>query len=67
MTVDICQGVKTCIDLAQVSNADRGTDTLPMLDINATERLLRLAWMSSRILAEMAEGRIDGLSNSDPE
>ncbi|QRX84381.1 hypothetical protein [Glaciimonas sp. PAMC28666] len=62
MTIDICQGVKTCIDLVQVSNADRGTDTLPMLDVNATERLLRLALMSSQMLAEVAEGRIDGLA-----
>ena len=61
MTMDICQGVRTCIDLAQVSNSDRGTRTKPTLDVNATERLLRLALMSSQMLAEIAESHIDGL------
>ncbi|QRX81668.1 hypothetical protein [Glaciimonas sp. PAMC28666] len=63
MTVDICQGVKTCIDLAHLSNSDRNTDTMPTLAINATERLMRLAYMSSQLLAGVAEGHIDALTD----
>ncbi|MEB0014502.1 hypothetical protein QN379_22550 [Glaciimonas sp. Gout2] len=61
MTVDICHGIKTCIDLAHLSNSDRNTDTAPTLTIVDTERLLRLALMSAHMLAEIAATRIDRL------
>ncbi|MGZ9709893.1 hypothetical protein ACXX82_03635 [Glaciimonas sp. GNP009] len=63
MKVDVCEGISTCIDLAHSSNSDRDTDTAPTLDIIATERLLRLALMSSQMLTEMAARRIDGMSD----
>lgn len=63
MTVDVCEGIKTCIDLAHLSNSDKNTDTPPTLDIIATERLLRLALMSSQMLAEIAARRIDALTD----
>ena len=61
MNLDICQGVRICIDLPQVSNLDRGTSITLTLDVNATERLLRLALMSSQMLAEISESHVDGL------
>ena len=61
LTVDVCCGINTCIDLVQVSNADRGTDVKPTLDIISTERLLRLALTSAQMLGHLAEHRIDKL------
>ncbi|MEB0014271.1 hypothetical protein QN379_20995 [Glaciimonas sp. Gout2] len=61
LTVDVCYGIKTCMELVHVSNADRGTDVKPTLDIIDTERLLRLALTSAQMLAETAEHRIDKL------
>ena len=65
LTVDVCRGVQTCIDLAHLSNSDRGTSDAPTLTILDTERLLRLAFTSSHMLADIAERRIDGLDDSD--
>ncbi|MDY7547593.1 hypothetical protein QN360_18605 [Glaciimonas sp. CA11.2] len=62
LTVDVCRGVQTCIDLVHLSNADRGTSDAPTLTVLATERLLRLALTSSQMLAENAERRIDRLA-----
>ena len=61
MTKDICLGVQTCVDLAHFSTMDRDSDTKPVLDIADTDLLLRLASMSSRLLADVAESRIDRL------
>ena len=61
MTNDICLGVQTCIDLAHFSTMDRGSDTKPVLDTADTDRLLRMASMSSQMLADVAESRIDRL------
>lgn len=61
LTVDVCKGIKTCADLIQLSNSDRGTDTPPTLDVNGTERLLRLVLTSSQMLADIAAERIDQL------
>lgn len=63
MTKDVCQGLQTCIDLAHFSTMDRGSDTTPMLDVTDTDRLLRLASTSLRMLADAASSRIDGLDN----
>ncbi|MGZ9709931.1 hypothetical protein ACXX82_03825 [Glaciimonas sp. GNP009] len=63
MTVDGCEGIKTCLDIVHLSNSDRNTDTAPTLDIVATERLLRLALMLSQLLADMAARRIDRLDD----
>ena len=65
LTVDVCRGVQTCIDLAHLSNADRGTCDTPTLTILDTERLLRLALTSSHMLAEIAEKRIDRLDDGN--
>ncbi|MDY7546893.1 hypothetical protein QN360_15640 [Glaciimonas sp. CA11.2] len=61
--MDVCHGIQTCIDVTQVSNADRGTDTMPTLDIIATERLLRLALTSSQMLADTAARHINRLDS----
>ena len=65
LTVDVCRGVQTCIDLAHMSNSDKGTSDAPTLTILDTERLLRLALTSSHMLADVAERRIDRLDDSD--
>ncbi|MGZ9711328.1 hypothetical protein ACXX82_11025 [Glaciimonas sp. GNP009] len=59
MTTDVCLGIQTCVDLAYFSTMDRGSDTTPMLDVADTDRLLRLVSMSSQMLANDAESRID--------
>ena len=61
LTMDVCQGIQTCIDLAHFSTMDRDNDTIPMLNIVDTDRLFRLALTSSHMLAELAAGRIDRL------
>ena len=61
MTKDICLGVQTCVDLAHFSTMDRDGDTKPVLDIADTDRLLRMASMSSQMLADVAESWIDRL------
>lgn len=43
LTMDVCQGIQTCIDLAHFSTMDRDSDTTPMLNIVDTDRLFRLA------------------------
>ncbi|QRX84172.1 hypothetical protein [Glaciimonas sp. PAMC28666] len=61
-TKDICLGVQTCIDLAHFSMMDReseDSDTIPVLNIEDTERLLRLASTSSKLLADVASAEID--------
>ena len=59
MTKDVCQGVETCIDLVHFSTMDRDSDTTPVLNIADTERLLRLALTSSKMLGQMAACNID--------
>lgn len=63
LTVDVCQGIATSIDLAHFSNTDRDNGTMPTLDIKDTEHLLRLALASSYMLAEMAAARIDKIND----
>lgn len=67
LTKDVCHGIKTCIDVAHFSMMDRDTEELPTLDINATERLLRLALRSSQMLGAIAAVNIDGLNDQHPE
>lgn len=64
LTMDVCQGITTCIDLAHLSNTDRDDDNVPTLDIIATERLLHLAMRSSQMLGKIAAANIDDLSTA---
>ncbi|QRX81583.1 hypothetical protein [Glaciimonas sp. PAMC28666] len=66
LTKDSCQGVDTCVDLAHFSTMDRDNDTTPMLNISDTDRLLRLAITSSRMLGQIAAMRIDQLDDGNP-
>ena len=63
LTVDICQGIKTCINLAHLSNTDRDDNTMPTLNILDTETLMRLALSSSHLLSELAAARIDKMND----
>lgn len=58
-TMDVCQGIQTCIEAAHMSCMDRDNGTTPALDIIDTERLLRLALVSSQMLGEIAAVRIE--------
>lgn len=65
LTMDVCQGIQTCIDLTHFSTMDRDgdvSDTMPMLNIVDTDRLFGLALTSSQMLAELAAARIDRLN-----
>ena len=61
LTKDISQGIQTCVDLAHFSTMDRDSDTIPMLNIADTERLLRMAVTSAQMLAQIAATHIDRL------
>ena len=66
-TLDVCNGIETCLELVHSSDltrrynldADPGEEVAPTLSINDTDRLLRLAIASVKMLANAAEGQID--------
>ncbi|QRX82370.1 hypothetical protein [Glaciimonas sp. PAMC28666] len=62
LTKDICRGLQTCVEIAHFSTMDRDSETTPMLNVEDTDRLLRLVATSSKMLAEAAEARIDNLA-----
>jgi len=59
-TMDICQGVETCLELVHTSSLER--DSGPTLNPNDTDRLLRMAMASIRLLGESAEADIEFLN-----
>ncbi len=59
LTMDICQGVRTCLELVQSVGMDRENGTPPLLDVEDTARLLRLAIVSAKLLGESAQERIE--------
>lgn len=71
LTMDVCFGIETCLELVHSSglerafnrDADPGQESAPALDLGCTERLLRLAIVSSRLLSASAEQRINWLSS----
>ena len=54
LTVDVCRGIQTCLEVAHFRTLDKGVDAAPKLDPIDAERLLRLARSSSQLLAEIA-------------
>lgn len=62
MTMDICQGVETCLELVHTSTLDRYEDA-PILGAGDTDRLLRMAMASIRLLGESAESTIDNIND----
>ncbi|MDY7576010.1 hypothetical protein [Actimicrobium sp. CCI2.3] len=54
-TMNICQGISTCIDLIHSSETDRDNGTPPILGANAIDRLLRFVVASADMLAIDAE------------
>ena len=69
LALDVSHGIETCLTLVHGSNlermhnadADPGSEGAPVLDCQDTERLLRLAMVSARLLAADAAQRIDRL------
>ncbi|QRX83273.1 hypothetical protein [Glaciimonas sp. PAMC28666] len=63
LTMDVCQGIQTCIDVAHMSHMNRDNGTAPALNLMDTERLLRLALVSSQMLGEIAAERIEAFND----
>lgn len=72
-TMDICHGIKLCIELAHSSNMERDfnkdVDTpqderTPSLDIGETDLMLRMAMATAGLLAETAFEHIEWLNQS---
>ncbi len=57
MTMDICQGVGTCLELVHTSSLD--SDDGPTLGQHDTDRLLRMAVASMKLLSDSAESTIE--------
>ncbi|QRX84264.1 hypothetical protein [Glaciimonas sp. PAMC28666] len=64
LTKDISQGLQTCVDLAHFSTMDRDSDTTPVLDVEGTDRLLRLTITTLKMLAQVAAAKIDHLDGA---
>ena len=66
LTMDICRGIKTCLDLVNSSNLTRQLNdgltvaeaASPTLGVSNTERLLRLAIASTVLLGDRAEEQV---------
>ena len=69
-TLDVCLGVGLCLELVSESetardqnrDADAGEEVPPSLDVPDTSRLLRLSIVATRMLATLAERRIDWIN-----
>lgn len=67
-TTDICHGIHTCLELVNSSSLARSSleaaagDAVPLLDQIDTERLLRFAMASAKLLAEDSEKRIQWMN-----
>ena len=66
-TMDICQGISTCMGLIHSSDLDRSNGTAPILDANATDRLLRFVMASADMLTNDAEAIIDHMNKANKE
>ncbi len=64
LSMDICNGIQTCLELVHDANlerdfrADGDSEAIPVIDAAKSSYLLRLAMASSHLLAEEAERRI---------
>lgn len=65
MTMDVCQGIATCLELIHSSNVDRNRGGLPTLNPADTDRLTRLAMASANLLSRAAEDQIELLNQSE--
>ena len=65
---DVCHGIHTCLELVNSSSLARSSlengagDDVPLLDPIDTERLLRFAMASAKLLAEDSEKRIQWMN-----
>lgn len=60
LTMDICHGVETCIDLVYSTDLDKENGDRPLLNLEEASRLLRMAVLSTRLLGDAAERIMDG-------
>ena len=59
LTMDVCNGIQTCLGLVQATEISRDSGTPPLLKIGDTSALLRLAIVSAQMLGEKANDRIE--------
>lgn len=65
LTVDVCRGIQTCLEVARIRTLDKGVDAMPRLNTIDTERLVRLARSSSQMLAEIAARHMEELKDEN--
>lgn len=65
LTKDICDGVETCLELVHSIGIDKECGNRPLLSAGDTDRLLRLAMHSSRLLGEAADRIITKKNQSE--
>jgi hypothetical protein len=68
LTMDICQGIQTCLELIHSNTIERThnpLDSSPFFDVSTTERLLRFTKVAARLLANEAEERIECLNEAE--
>lgn len=59
LTMDVCNGLSTCLELVQASNIDRIDHARPLLSPSDTDRLMRLATAAAGLLSGAAESHIE--------
>jgi hypothetical protein len=64
-TMDIYQGINTCMGLIHSSELERSNGTAPILDAIATDRLLRFVMTSADMLTGDAEAIIDHMNKAN--
>jgi hypothetical protein len=64
-TMDICQGISTCMNLIHSSDLGRSSGTAPILDPNATDSLLRFVMASADMLTGDAEAIIEHMNEAN--
>jgi hypothetical protein len=62
-TLDVCNGVALCLDLAQMSDVDRATCVQPVLSVCDASYLMLLATASVKMLADSAAGEIESMNS----
>ena len=59
LTLNVCNGIQTCLELVHLSGMHRQHEMPAVLGAGDTERLLLLATASAHMLADVTDGRIE--------
>lgn len=71
LTIDVCNGIQTCLELINTSDLDRqaaedGGDVTPAINTQDSSYLLRLAIATSKLMSHEAERRIAWINEYGP-